>query len=161
MSRAPRHNFFEVTCWEDFAEGDTWEFGAHEVTKEEILAFGRQYDPEPFHTDEATAEASVVGGLIASGVQMMAWLRNMHCRAMPGVGWTLSPGWDEVRFANPVRPGQVLSVFLEVTGARPSASRPGWGIINYDAEMRDAGGEVKLTCKPIIFYRRQETIADG
>ena len=52
MSREPTLNDGAKTCWEDFAVGDRWETGAHEVTKEEILAFGRQYDPEPFHRDE-------------------------------------------------------------------------------------------------------------
>lgn len=147
---------FPITCWEDFTEGEVFEFGAHPVTKDEILAFGHEYDPEPFHTDEAAASASMLGGLIASGLQMLAWLRSLHCRAMPDVGWTLSPGWDDVRFVQPVRPGDVVTVWLRVTSARTSESRPGWGIIVYDAELRDQTGEVKLACKPIVFYRRRD-----
>ena len=97
----------------------------------------------------------MMGGLIASGIQMAAWLRGMHCRAMPNLGWSLSPGWDEVRFLNPGRPGQVLSVRLRCASARASESRPEWGIINYEAELVDADGEVKLSTKPIVFYRRR------
>ncbi len=83
MSREPTHNDSSKICWDDFAAGDSWVAGAHAVTKEEILAFGQQYDPEPFHSDEAAAEASIMGGLIASGVQMAAWFRMLHYQCVP------------------------------------------------------------------------------
>ena len=155
MSREPTHNDSSKICWDDFAAGDSWVAGAHAVTKEEILAFGQQYDPEPFHSDEAAAEASIMGGLIASGVQMAAWFRMLHYQCVPHVGWTLSPGWDNVRFLNSVRPGDVVTLHIQVASLRPSESRPDWGIINWEGEIKDAGGEVKLACKPIVFYRRR------
>lgn len=160
MSREPTLNDGAKTCWEDFAVGDRWETGAHAVTKEEILAFGQQYDPEPFHRDEDEAKASMMGGLIASGVQMAAWFRMLHQRAMPDVGWTLSPGWDGVSFVNPVRPGDVLTLHIWVADMRESESRPDWGIINWEGELRDAQGEVKFACKPIVFYRRQSAMTE-
>lgn len=158
MSREPTLNDSSKACWDDFAVGDRWVTGAHLATKEEILAFGKQYDPEPFHRDEEEAKASMMGGLIASGIQMAAWYRNLHCLALPDVGWTLSPGWDNIRFVNSVRPGDVLTLHIHVTDMRPSASRPDWGIINWSGELKDANGETKLACDPIIFYRRRSAM---
>lgn len=152
----PRHNHFDLSSWDDFQEGETWEFGSHEVTAEEIIAFAEKYDPEPFHVSEELAKDTVMGELISSGIQMAAWLRGMHCRAMPDLGWSLSPGWEDVRFLNPVRPGDVLSVRLKCAAARPSNSRPEWGIINYEGELVNQAGEVKLATKPIVFYRRRD-----
>ena len=115
MSRPPNHNDFSKTYFDDFQVGDTWEFGDHMVTKEEILAFGRRYDPEPFHRDEDEARDSVVGELIASGILMMAWVRNMQCRAMTNMAFSLSPGWGDIRFVAPARPGEHI----------PDATLPG------------------------------------
>ena len=153
MTRAPNHNDFSKRWFDDFVTGDTWNFGDHLVTKEEILAFGQQYDPEPFHRDEDEARASILGELIASGIQMMAWMRNMQCLAMTEVEFGLSPGWGNVRFAASVRPGDRLHCIGEVLEARWSDSRPGFGIVRYDYALLDARNEVKLTCKPVALQQ--------
>jgi acyl dehydratase len=161
MTRAPSHNDFSKKWFDDFAVGDTWDFGDHLVTKEEILAFGQQYDPEPFHRDEELARGSIMGELIASGIQMMAWVRNMQCLAMTEMEFSLSPGWGDVRFVAPVRPGDRLRCKGEVVGARRSDSRPGVGIVNYRHALLDAQDEIKFTCQPVALHQLKPADAGG
>lgn len=153
MTRAPNHNDFSKKWFDDFAVGDTWEFGDHLVTRDEILAFGNQYDPEPFHRDEAAAEASVMGGLIASGLQMMAWTRNMQCLAMTEIGFSLSPGWGDIRFKAPVRPGDRLRCRGEVVDARRSESNPKMGVVRYHYALLDDKDEIKFTAQPVALHQ--------
>ena len=153
MTRPPNHNDFSKKWFDDFIAGDTWEFGDHPVTRDEILAFGRQYDPEPFHRDEDEARASILGELIASGIQMMAWMRNMQCLAMTEIEFSLSPGWGDIRFVASVRPGDRLRCRGEVLEARRSGSKPGLGIVRYSYALLDAAAEIKFTARPVALYR--------
>lgn len=161
MTRAPTHNDFEKRHFEDFAVGDTWEFGRIEVTKEQILSFGRQYDPEPFHRDEELAKESIMGGLIASGIQTASWFRLMQNRAMKNIAFSLSPGWGNIRFHAAVRPGDVLSARAEVLATRESASRPGYGIVEYKGEIFDATGERKFSCEPVALHTRRPAAGEA
>lgn len=156
MSREPTHNDFKKRWYDDFAVGDSWSFGAHEVTAAEIIAFGQQYDPEPFHRDADEAAASVMGGLIASGIQMAAWYRLMQCQAMTEIAFGMSPGWGNIRFYAPVRPGDVLSGRAEVVAMRTSASRPAMGLVEYKGELFDAAGERKFGCTPVGLHLRKD-----
>src|SRR2546426_9001220 len=91
---------------EDFKAGDTYRFGSHTFTREEIIAFGRQYDPQPFHVDEAAAAQSIYGGLIASGWQAIGVTFRLAVEGLiHRVASMGSPGGDEVRWLKPVRPG--------------------------------------------------------
>ncbi len=157
MTRAPKHNDFSKKWFDDFTVGDTWEFGDHLVTKEEILAFGRQYDPEPFHRDEDEAKASIMGGLIASGIQMMAWMRNMQCLAMTEVEFGVSPGWGDIRFVASVRAGDRLHCRGEVVEARRSKSKSNMGIVRYRYALLDAKDEVKFTSQPTALHSCKPT----
>lgn len=156
MSRAPNHNDFKKRWVEDFVPGDTWEFGAHEVTAEEIIAFGRAYDPEPFHVDPEAATRTPIGELIASGIQTAAWYRMLQCTAMSRLAFSLSPGWGAIRFHDPVRPGDVLSGRAECISVRPSASRPQFGLIEYRGELLDAAGNRKFSCEPVGLHARRD-----
>ena len=153
MTRAPNHNDFAKKWFDDYQVGDSWEFGDHLVTKEEILAFGNRYDPEPFHRDEAAAGASIMGGLIASGLQMMAWVRMMQCLAMTEIEFSLSPGWGDIRFKAPVRPGDRLRCRGEVRAVRRSESNPGMGVVHYEYALLDEKDEVKFTALPVALLR--------
>ena len=131
--------------FEDFRVGAVREFGAATVTKEEIVAFGRQFDPQPFHVDEAAARASPYGGLIASGWHTCGLAMRMYhdavLRRAAGQG---SPGVEKVRWLKPVRPGDVLRVRIEVVEARPSASKPHLGLVRNRWQVLNQAGEVVM-----------------
>ncbi len=146
-------------CWfEDFALGQVFRYGGIAVTEEKILAFAREYDPEPFHADRERATAQF-GSLIASGVQTCAWWRRMNFDAFPGIGAAAtsgaSPGWDEIRWKSPVRAGDILTVRSEVIDARLLESRPGMGLIQLGNEMRNQDGELRQTHNTTVFLRKR------
>jgi acyl dehydratase len=128
---------------EDLAVGKPYACGRKLVTAEEIIAFGRAFDPQPMHTDPEEAKATPVGGLCASGWHTCAMMMRMVvdgilCRAA-SLG---SPGVDEVRWRRPIRPGDVLSVRYTVQQKRDLASRPDVGLAKVLVEAVDANGEV-------------------
>jgi len=131
---------------EDLAVGKPYVFGRKVVTRDEIVAFGRAFDPQPMHTDEEAAKASPVGGLCASGWHTCAMMMRMLVDGLLGQTASLgSPGMDEVRWKRPVRPGDVLSARYTVQEKRVLASRPDVGIAKVLAEAVDANGEVPAT----------------
>jgi acyl dehydratase len=134
--------------WEDFPAGAVLEFGGVTLTREAILDFARQFDPQPFHLDDAAAEASLFGGLSASGWHTCALTMRMMCDAYLRRSASLgSPGIDELRWLQPVRPGDTLRVRMEVLQARPMASRPGVGLVLHDWTVINQRGERVMTMR--------------
>ncbi|MES1242945.1 MAG: MaoC family dehydratase [Acidobacteriota bacterium] len=132
--------------FEDFRPGDIQETGSLTVTKEEIVAFAKQFDPQPFHIDEDAARRSPFGGLIASGWHSAALCMRMIVSMLgPGSGSLGSPGVDELRWLKPVRPGDELSVRVEVLEAVPSRSKPDRGLVRFHYTMRNQNGEDVMT----------------
>jgi acyl dehydratase len=128
---------------EDLALGEPYAFGHKVVTAEEIIAFGRTFDPQPMHTDPEAAKASPVGGLCASGWHTCAMMMRMVADGLLGRLASLgSPGMDEVRWRRPIRPGDTLSMRYTVKEKRVLASRPDVGISKVQVELVDAKGEV-------------------
>lgn len=131
---------------EDLVVGRPYAFGHKLVTKDEIVAFGRAFDPQPMHTDEEGAKASPVGGLCASGWHTCAMMMRMVVDGLLGQVASLgSPGVDEVRWKRPVRPGDVLSVRYTVKEKRVLTSRPDVGLSKVLVEAVDANGDVPAT----------------
>ena len=133
--------------YEDFSVGQVFELPSHTVTAEEIIEFASEFDPQPFHLDENSEQAAQVGGLIASGWHTSAIQMRMICD-----GYLLnsasqgSPGLDEVRWLNVVRPGDTLAGTAEVTACRVSKSRPEIGIVSFVYRMRNQHGkDVRVT----------------
>ena len=127
---------------EDFTVGETIELGRWTFTAEAIVAFARDFDPQPFHLDEEAGRASLFGGLAASGwhvacAWMRLWIDNQN-RVMAEAaarGETLpvagpSPGFDDMRWTKPVLAGDTVAYRTSLLSARPSASRPEWGILS-------------------------------
>ena len=132
--------------WEDFRIGDTTEMGRHTFTEEEILAFGRQFDPQPFHTDPAAAQESSFGGLIASGWHTCSvGMRLMVQSYLSRTASLGSPGIDNVRWLKPVRPGDTLAYRRTVVESRASATRKGVGLVKHRWEAVNQHGELVLT----------------
>jgi acyl dehydratase len=148
---------------EDFQPGDAFEFGRHTFTREEIVAFARQYDPQPFHVDEEAARRSIYGGLIASGWQTVGVTFRLAVEGLIGRVASLgSPGVDEVRWLRPVRPGDTITARAEVLAVRPSASKPDRGIVRMRYESVNARGETVLTMVGVqLVGRRQAGRAPG
>jgi len=142
--------------FEDFEPGQELPFGPHEVTRAEIIAFAAEFDPQPFHLDEAAAAGTMLGGLAASGWHTCAmFMRMMHDAFIIDSSCMGSPGVDSLKWLRPVRPGDVLSGRSVVTGTRASKSRPDLGFVYFRHEVENARGEpVLVTENPIMFGRR-------
>lgn len=131
--------------WEDFAVGDVFDLGTRTVTREEIVAFASQWDPQPFHVDEQAARSSSFGGLIASGWHTASLCMRLYVDALLLDAASMgSPGLDEVRWLAPVRPDDTLSVSLSVLDTRPSSKEPGRGTVLLQWEAANQDGVVVL-----------------
>ncbi|GAB7546941.1 MaoC family dehydratase [Cupriavidus sp. CuC1] len=142
--------------FEDFAVGSKRDLGSHLVTEEEILAFARQYDPQPFHVDKEAAQKSIYKNLISSGwmtcsIMMRLLVDNMTSKAA-SMG---SPGVDEIRWLKPVYAGDTLSVSLVVLDARASSSKPDRGVVHTQWEATNQRGELVCTVKGMGMYGRR------
>jgi len=110
--------------FDDLGVGATFRAGPVEMTAEEIKAFARRFDPQPFHTDEAAAEDSFFKGLAASGWHTAAATMRMLVDALPVKDGLIGAGLDQLNWPRPTRPGDVLRVEVEVLEARVMKSRP-------------------------------------
>lgn len=114
---------------EDFAVGQIYRSGKLRVSKEAIRAFAREFDPQPFHLDEAAARGSLFGELVASGWHTAALtMRLLVASEFRPAGGLIGARIEECRWPRPVRPGDELRVEAEILEVRPSRSRPdhGW-----------------------------------
>ena len=142
--------------FEDFPPGDVRESPARTVTREEILAFAREFDPQPFHTDEAAARQTIYGGLIASGWHTIAlYMRMMWDSYLKDTASLGSPGVDEVRWLKPVRPGDTLRARFTVLEAVPSRSKPDRGLVRSLSEVFNQHGEVVMTLRGLGLFGRR------
>ncbi len=141
---------------EDFAPGQVRESPLRALTKDEIVAFARVYDPQPFHIDEDAARHSVFGGLIASGWQtvgvMMRLMWDTFLSETVSLG---SPGCDEIRWLKPVRPGDSLRARFTITEVVPSRSKPDRGIVRTFTEMLNQHGDVVMTVRGLGMFGRR------
>lgn len=145
------HRYFE-----DFTVGQSLELGSYTVTRDEIVAFARQFDPQPFHTDEARAKESAFGGLIASGWHTASiFMRLLVDGLLNETASMGSPGVDELRWTRPVRPGNTLRARFTVREATPSARHADRGTIVSDCEIRNQDDVVvmRVTGRNIIGRR--------
>ncbi len=149
-----------MRAFEDFKVGDVTELGPLLVTAEDIKAFAAQFDPQPMHLDDDAAQNTVVGGLIASGLHTtclyMRLLADGLLRDSISMG---SPGVEEVRFLAPVRPGDRLTLRLEILDTRPSSSRPEMGIVKIRAHMVNAAGTAVMQLASTLMFGRRAAMA--
>ena len=144
-------------CFEDFPPGRFGSYGPRRVTREEMLAFAAEFDPQPMHLDEAAASRSMLKGLSASGWHLCSLMMRMMCDGYIGRTASLgSPGVNEVRWLAPLRPGDDLMLEVDVTEARVSKSRPETGIVTLKGAARNGSGEVLCEMISPIIVRRRE-----
>ena len=147
--------------FEDFPLGRFGTFGPRHVTRDEIVAFAAEFDPQPMHLDEEAAAKSMLRGLSGSGWQVCSLvIRNMDDGVNTRAASLGSPGVDEVRWLSPLRPGDDLMLDVDVLEARTSKSRPELGIVKFKCTVRNARGEAlaEMT-SPILIKRREEAVA--
>jgi acyl dehydratase len=143
--------------WEDFSAGHSAEYGDYLVTREEIVAFAAEYDPQPFHLDEEAGRASLLGGLAASGWHTCAIGMRMICDAfMTSAAGLGSPGIEEVRWLAPVRPGDRLTLHWSVLETRPTSKRPDRGLVKFRFELVNQAGERVLVQTNVNLFTRRE-----
>ena len=142
--------------FEDFPEGLEVDLGEVSLTADEIIAFARQYDPQPMHTDPEAARSSIYGGLIASGWHTVgAYMRLLVDQVIGDSASIGSPGIDSLRWLKPVRPGDRLRARFVVLESKLSNSRPDWGIVRSRGEMTNQSGEVVMTVEAVNFFARR------
>jgi acyl dehydratase len=144
--------------FEDFKPGPWGCFGPRHVTAEEIRAFAAEFDPQPMHLDEAAASRSMLKGLAGSGWHLCSITMRIMFDGFIGRTASLgSPGVNELRWLAPFRPGDDITLDVEVTEARISRSRPTTGIVMFKMTARNASGQALCEMvSPIIVQRRGE-----
>ena len=142
--------------FEDLTVGDTWESDEYEVTESEIIEFAEQYDPQWFHTDpERAAEESIYGSLIAAGFHTAAISTRLFVDCFLSKTATLGgKGIDELRWHEPVRPGDRLSIQAEVLDLEPETESRGLARIRIETSNQD--GDVALSMIPLVMFARRE-----
>lgn len=147
--------------FEDFHAGQEIDLGQCSVSEQEILAFARQFDPQPFHVDPEAARASHFGGIVASGWHTCSLLmRQIVDNLLLQSASHGSPGVDEIRWLLPVRPGDVLSTKMKVIDTAASRSRPDRGVIRCEYVAFNQTGACVVTMKTIgMFGRRPQHAA--
>jgi acyl dehydratase len=141
---------------DDFAPGQVYDLGGRTLQRDEIVAFARDWDPQPFHLDEEAATASIYGGLIASGWQTVCVFMRLFADGLLTRAAAMgSPGVDELRWLKPVRPGDALVARLEVLEVRPSRSRPDRGIMRARAVTLNQRREGVLTFIATVLFKRR------
>lgn len=132
--------------FEDYPVGATGEYGPVSVAEDDVVDFGRRFDPQPFHVDPEAAAAGPFGGLVASGWHTCALMMRLYATEYLSYASSLgSPGIDELRWHAPVRPGDELTLRTTVTEARVSRSKPDRGLLRTRVELVDGAGTVVLS----------------
>lgn len=140
--------------FEDYRPGSVWTAGALAVTADDILDFARRYDPQPMHTDLEAAARGRFGGLIASGWHTGAIMMRLFADNFLSPASSLaSPGLDELRWLQPVRPGDVLSLRLTILETRRSRKTPEQGVVRSLVEVLNQRGEAVMSLKPVSLIR--------
>ncbi|SRR5258708_2424807 len=127
---------------EDFHIGQRFTSATHVMDADEIKAFARQFDPQPFHLDEEAAQATFFGGLVASGWHTAAVTMRLQVESgLPIAGGMIGIG-GEMSWPRPTRPGDILRVVSEILEVTPSRSRPDRGTVRVRSETRNQRDEV-------------------
>jgi acyl dehydratase len=152
----------DLLTFEDFKPGHFGSFGPRHVTREEIIAFAAEYDPQPMHLDEEAAKHTMLRGLAGSGWHLCAIMMRMlydgfiHRTASLG-----GPGIDELNWLAPLRPGDDITLDIYVLESRVSRNRPQMGLITMKVEIHNAARHKLLEAKwPVMIGRRDASAAN-
>ncbi len=145
---------------EDMAVGRRFQSGEHAMDAAQIIAFAQQFDPQPFHMDDAAAQGTLFGGLAASGWHTAAiTMRLQVTTGLPVAGGIIGASGD-VAWPRPTRPTDVLHVVSEVMEVNPSRSKPDRGMVTIRSETRNQNGEVlQISTVRIVVPRRPGAVS--
>ena len=130
-----------------------------QVTEQDIIAFAREFDPQPFHLDPAAAEQTVFKALVASGWHTAAMSMKLFVTGeLQPVGGSVGLGVDELRWPRPVKPGDTLRLETEILEVRPSKSKPDRGVIRIRNVTTNQDGEVVQTFAASVLVRRRPPV---
>lgn len=134
--------------FEDLEPGDVFETSGYTVEKREMIEFAERFDPQPFHVDEVAAAESIFGGLVASGIHTMALASKLTVEDIfDEIDNLAGKGMDDLQFRQPVRPGDTLSVQLEVLETTDSDRHSDRGYVTYEQRVLDADDDVVLSLR--------------
>ena len=134
--------------FEDFQAGAVHDLGSVQMTRERIVSFAREFDPQPFHVDEEAARSSIYGGLIASGWHTCAAFMRLFAEGLLNRSASLgSPGVDELRWLKPVRPGDVLRGRSTIVSVEPHPRRPDRGTVRSLGELFNQDGALVMSLR--------------
>ncbi|HEV7439177.1 MAG TPA: MaoC family dehydratase [Methylobacterium sp.] len=143
-------------CFEDFAKGQVIESPALALTRDAIVTFAREFDAQPFHTDEVAAKDTFVGTLIASGWHSAALgMRLLQESAFRGGSSMGSPGIAELRWLKPVLPGDAIRLAVTVEDCRGSASKPDRGFVRFAMAVLNQRDETVMTQAFTVMFPRR------
>ncbi|HZL32288.1 MAG TPA: MaoC family dehydratase [Pseudolabrys sp.] len=142
--------------WEDFKQGAVAVYGPRLVTREEIVAFAAEFDPQPMHLDEAAAVNTLLGGLGASGWHSCCLLMRMIADGFILNSTSMgSPGIDEVKWLKPLRPGMSIRLRSTVLETRASGKRPEMGLAKFLVEIIDDNDAVLTNLTTTLMFGRR------
>ena len=142
--------------FDDFAVGQVLQAGSRTVSEAEIIAFAKQFDPQPFHVDHDAAAASIFGGVIASGWHTCSMMMRLVVDAFLSQSTSMgSPGVEEIRWLKPVRADDTISLKLTVLELRPSRSKQDRGVVLLLWEASNQHGEPVATIKGLGMFGRR------
>lgn len=146
-----------IRHFEDFTPGTIIDLGSRSVSRDEIIAFASEFDPQPFHLSEEAGKASLLGGLAASGWHTAAIFMRLLVDGLLGrAAGQGAPGIDKLMWRRPVYPGDTLSATAEVLTSRPLRSKPGLGVVGFRFVVSNQRGETVMTLEnPILFACRE------
>jgi acyl dehydratase len=155
MSGANTTGLKAVLYLDDLRVGQRFVSGTHQIDEEQIRAFARQFDPQPFHLDADAAKDFLFGGLVASGWHTAAISMRLLVGTVPIAGGIIGAG-GEISWPKPTRPGAVLHVECECLEVRPSRSHPDRGMVTVRSETHTDAGEVVQDVRATIAVRRDD-----
>ena len=146
--------------WEDMHPGDVRDLGTISPTREEIITFASQFDPQPFHLDDEAAKASVFGALCASGWHTCSMaMRLMVTNFLHEAASLGSPGLENVKWLKPVLPGDTLRLQHSIIETRPMSKRPDVGLVRTEWDMFNQDGDKVLHMEGWGMFRRRHPAA--
>ena len=141
--------------FEDYRVGEAETIGQYQIREKEMVSFAEKWDPQPFHVDKEAALLSAHGGLTAAGCYILSVAIRIVSYGQKNPQLIAAIGWDELRFPNPARPDDVLTLSLECVQARPSHSKPDRGIVRNQLTLCNQQGQTVLSFQDIIMVKRK------
>lgn len=144
--------------WDDIEPGRVLAYGARTVSREEIMRFAHEFDPQPFHVDPAAAARSPFHGLIASGWHTAALVQRMLVdNLLAHSSCVGSPGLKALRWLRPVRPGDTLSVRQEILRKTRHPHRPEVGFVDTRIDVENQHAEIVMDMEFSALFRLRST----